>query len=117
MRGVSTWTQVQQSMARGDPLLGLLLALFGLVALGAAMLAIANATGGRALVQSQDLATLKTLGFSPAQIMGVVVAEHAALGLAGAAAGAVAARELTLPLLQGLPVTSCPPSRRSRRPG
>src|ERR1017187_7614632 len=37
---VTTWQQVEQSMARRDPLLGLLLALFGLVALGAAVLAI-----------------------------------------------------------------------------
>jgi putative ABC transport system permease protein len=108
VRDVSTWTQVEQSMARGDPLLGLLLALFGLVALGAAVLVIASATGGRVLVQLQDLATLKTLGFTPAQIMGVVVAEHAALGLAGTAAGAVAARELTIPLLQGLPISVLP---------
>ncbi len=40
-------------MARRDPLLGLLLALFGLVALGAAILAIMNATGGRVLLQLQ----------------------------------------------------------------
>lgn len=106
--GVSTWTEVEQSMSRGDPLLGLLLALFGLVALGAAILAIASATGGRVLVQLQDLATLKTLGFTPAQVMGVVLAEHAALGLAGTAAGLVAARELTIPLLRGLPAGVLP---------
>jgi putative ABC transport system permease protein len=100
---VSTWTEVEQSMARGDPLLGLLLALFGLIALGAAVLAIANATGGRVLVQIQDLATLKTLGFTPAQVMGVVVAEQTAIGLAATAIGLAAARELTIPLLRGLP--------------
>jgi putative ABC transport system permease protein len=105
---VSTWTEVEQSMSRGDPLLGLLLALFGLVALGAAVLAIASATGGKVLVQLQDLATLKTLGFTPAQVMGVVLAEHAGLGLAGAAVGLVAARELTIPLLQGLPAGVLP---------
>ena len=106
--GVTTWMQVQQSMSRGDPLLGLLLALFGLVALGAAVLAIASATGGRVLVQLQDLATLKTLGFTPAQVMGVVLAEHAALGAAGTAAGLLAARALTIPLLQGLPAGVLP---------
>lgn len=105
---VSTWTEVEQSMARGDPLLGLLLALFGLVALGAAVLAIASATGGRVLVQLQDLATLKTLGFTPAQVMGVVLAEHAVLGMAGVAAGLAAAKELTIPLLQGLPAGVLP---------
>ena len=68
-------------MARRDPLLGLLLALFGLVALGAAMLAIINATGGRVLVQRADLGMLQTLGFTPGQVMMMLVAEHAALGV------------------------------------
>jgi putative ABC transport system permease protein len=108
VRSVTTWNQVEQSMARGDPLAGLLLALFGLVALGAAVIAIANATGGRILVQLQELATLKTLGFSPAQVMGVVLAEQAALGLAGIAVGLVAARILAGPLLQGLPASVLP---------
>jgi putative ABC transport system permease protein len=95
---VTTWRDVQQSMRGSDPLLGLLLAIFGMVALGGAVLAIGNAAGGRVLVQLQDLAMLKTLGFTPRQIMAMLLAEHAGLGLAGAAAGAVAARLLTVPL-------------------
>jgi putative ABC transport system permease protein len=106
--GVTTWTEVEQSMARGDPLLGLLLALFGLIALGAAVLAIANATGGRVLVQLQELATMKTLGFTPGQVMGVVVAQQAAIGMAGTAIGLVAARAATIPLLHGLPAGVLP---------
>jgi putative ABC transport system permease protein len=105
---VTTWTQVEQSMARGDPLAGLLLALFGLVALGAAVIAIANATGARVLVQLEDLATLKMLGFSPAQVISVVLAENAALGAAGTAAGLVTARLLAGPLLQGIPPSVVP---------
>jgi putative ABC transport system permease protein len=105
---VSTSTQVEQSMARGDPLLGLLLALFGLIALGGAVLAIANAAAGRVLVQLQELATLKTLGFTPRQVMSMVVAEQAAIGVAGTAIGLAAARELTIPLLQGLPAGVLP---------
>jgi putative ABC transport system permease protein len=97
---VSTWQQVKQSMARRNPLLGLLLALFGLVALGAAMLAIINATGGRVLVQRADLGMLQTLGFTPGQVMTMLVAEHAALGVAGAVIGAVIA-PLAAPALLG----------------
>jgi putative ABC transport system permease protein len=100
---VSTWQQVEQSMARRDPLLGLLLALFGLVALGAAVLAIVNAAGGRVLIQLQDLAMLKTLGFTPGQITGVIVAEHAALGLAGIVVGLAAAHGLAIAALGHLP--------------
>jgi putative ABC transport system permease protein len=103
---VSTWQQVKQSMARRDPLLGLVLALFGLVALGAAVLAIINATGGRVLVQRADLGMLQTLGFTPGQVMTMLVAEHAALGVAGLAAGLVAARLLAPGLLGAVPGVS-----------
>jgi putative ABC transport system permease protein len=105
---VSTWEQVEQSMARGDPLLGLLLALFGLGALGGAVLVIATTTGGRVLAQLEDLATLKTLGFTPAQITAMVVAEHAVVGLVGAGLGVAAAWELTFPLLRGIAATVVP---------
>ncbi|HZC42484.1 MAG TPA: FtsX-like permease family protein [Streptosporangiaceae bacterium] len=101
---VSTWRDVEQSMARGDPLLGLLLAVFGLVALGAALLAIGNAAGGRVLIMLQDVAMLKTLGFTPRQVVGTLLAEHAVLGLAGVTAGLTAGRLLMLPLLHGLPI-------------
>ncbi len=47
----STWQQVKDSMANNDRLLGLLLALFGIIALLAAPCAIANVTAGRVLVQ------------------------------------------------------------------
>jgi putative ABC transport system permease protein len=97
---VSTWQAVKQSMARRNPLLGLLLALFGLVALGAAMLAIINATGGRVLVQRADLGMLQTLGFTPGQVVFMLVTEHAVLGVAGAVIGAVIA-PLAAPALLG----------------
>jgi len=97
---VSTWQQVQQSMSRRDPLLGLLLALFGLMALGAAVLAIVNVTSGRVLLQNADLGMLKTLGFTPVQVMGMMTAEHAIFTGAGILVGLAAARLLT-PLLLG----------------
>jgi len=103
---VSTWQQVQQSMARRDPLLGLLLALFGLMALGAAVLAIVNVTSGRVLLQTADLGMLKTLGFTPVQVMTMLTAEHALLAGCGIAAGLLAARLLMPALLGGVPGVS-----------
>jgi putative ABC transport system permease protein len=97
---VSTWNDVKRSVDGGNPLLGLLLALFGIVALGGALLAIGNAAGGRVLVQVQDLAMLKALGFTPGQVVGMVAAEHAMLGVAGEAAGIAVARIVTLLLMQ-----------------
>lgn len=102
--GAVTWRQVEQSMNGSDPLLGLLLALFGLVALGGALLAIGNAAGGRVLTQVQDLAMLKTLGFTPRQLVGTLIAEHAGLAVVGAGAGVLAARLLTVMLSRKLPV-------------
>lgn len=96
--GVSTWQDAERAGDGGNPLLGLLLALFGVVALGGALLAIGNAAGGRVLVQVQDLSMLKALGFTPGQVVGMVVAEHAALGAAGEAIGVVVARMTTVPL-------------------
>jgi putative ABC transport system permease protein len=106
VQDTSTWQQAKQSMARRDPLLGLLLALFGLVALGAAVLAIINATSGRVLVQRADLGMLQTIGFTPGQVMMMLVAEHAVLGLGGLAAGLAAGRLLAPWLLGVVPGVS-----------
>jgi putative ABC transport system permease protein len=106
VQDVSTWQQVKRSMAGRDPLLGLVLALFGLVALGAATLAIINASSGRVLVQQADLGMLQALGFTPGQVMTMLVAEHAALGLAGLIVGVALAPLLAPRLLGAVPGVS-----------
>src|SRR3984957_16313195 len=93
----STWQQVRDSMASNDRLLGLLLALFGIIALVAAPCAIANVTAGRVLVQRQDIAVLKALGFTPGQVVRMLLAEQTLLGAAGAGLGLIAARVITSP--------------------
>jgi putative ABC transport system permease protein len=93
----STWQQVKDSMASNDRLLGLLLALFGIIALAAAPCAIANVTAGRVLVQRQDIAMLKALGFTPGQVVRMLLAEQTLLGAAGAALGLIAAWIITSP--------------------
>lgn len=97
------WQQVEQSVDGSNPLLGLLLGLFGVVALGGAVLAIGSAAGGRVLVQLQDLAMLKALGFTPGQLVTMVVAEHAALGLAGEVIGLGVAQLSTHVLMRQAP--------------
>jgi putative ABC transport system permease protein len=108
----STWQQVQDSMASNDRLLGLLLALFGVIALVAAPCAIANVTAGRVLVQRQDIAMLKALGFTPGQVVRMLVAEQTLLGAVGAGLGLVAARVMTSPEFvrppDGTPVSLAP---------
>src|ERR1700761_5708485 len=93
----TTWQQVKQSMASDDRLLGLLLALFGLIALVAAPCAIANVTAGRVLVQRQDIAMLKALGFTPGQVVRMLLSEQTLLGAVGAGLGLLIARVATSP--------------------
>ncbi len=97
---VSTWREVRTAMEGDDRLLGLLLALFGLVGLLAAAFAVAGAAGGRVLGQLRDIAMLKALGFTPRQVIGMYVAEHSVLAAAGITLGTAAA-ELFGPLLPG----------------
>jgi len=108
----STWQQVQDSMASNDRLLGLLLALFGIIALVAAPCAIANVTAGRVLMQRQDIAMLKALGFTPGQVVRMLLAEQTLLGAAGAVLGLAAARIITSPEFvrppDGTPVSLAP---------
>ncbi|MEU7691731.1 FtsX-like permease family protein [Microbispora hainanensis] len=92
---VTTWREVRASMELDNRLLGLLLALFGVAGLVAAALALANAAGGRVLMQLRDIATLKSLGFTRGQVVRMLVIEHGTLGLLGIAAGALVARLIT----------------------
>jgi len=93
----STSAQVENSMASDTRLLGLLLGLFGIIALGAAPCAIANVTAGRVLMHRQDIAMLKALGFTPGQVVRMLVAEQTVLGVVGALCGVAMARVVTSP--------------------
>ena len=92
---VTTWQQVDTSMASNDRLLGLLLALFGIIALIAALYAIANVTAARVLVQRRDIAMLGALGFTPGQVLRALLAEQTALGVAATAVGLAGAWAVT----------------------
>jgi putative ABC transport system permease protein len=109
---VTTRQQVMDSMASDDRLLGELLALFGIIALVAAPCAIANVTSGRVLMQRRDLAMLKALGFTPGQVVRMLLAEQFSLGLAGTALGLATAQIATLPTFvhpaAGIGVTLAP---------
>ena len=108
----TTRQQVMNSMASDDRLLGELLALFGVIALIAAPCAIANVTSGRVLMQRRDIAMLKALGFTPGQVVRMLLAEQTALGVAGTALGLAAARLATSPAFvhppAGIGVTLAP---------
>jgi putative ABC transport system permease protein len=94
---ITTKQQVMDSMASDARLLGELLALFGIIALVAAPCAIANVTTGRVLMQRRDIAMLKAIGFTPGQVVRMLLAEQTALGVAGTALGLAAAWIATSP--------------------
>jgi putative ABC transport system permease protein len=108
----TTAQQVEDSMASDDRLLGLLLGLFGIIALVAAPCAIANVTAGRLLMYRQDLAMLKALGFTPGQVVRMLLAEQTGLGVLGAVLGVALARVITSPQFihppDGTPVDLAP---------
>ncbi|MDH2428094.1 FtsX-like permease family protein [Sphaerisporangium sp. TRM90804] len=108
---VSTWHEVRASMELDNRLLGVLLGLFGAAGLVAAVLAIANATGGRILSQRRDIATLKSLGFTRRQVVRMLVVEHGSLGLLGIALGVLCGRLITVYALAEtvvVPLSSAP---------
>ncbi|MZE78692.1 FtsX-like permease family protein, partial [Streptomyces sp. SID5475] len=97
---VSTWKQARAEAVGGDRLLGLLLGAFGIGALLAAAMAVAGAVGTRVHGHLRDISVLKAIGFTPAQLVRMFLAEHLALALAGVAAGALLT-ELLGPHLPG----------------
>ncbi|WP_084960885.1 FtsX-like permease family protein [Thermoactinospora rubra] len=96
LQRVHTWREVRAAMELDNRLLGTLLALFGVVGLVAAALALANAAGGRVLGQLRDLATLKSLGFTRRQVALLLIVEHGALGLLGIGLGTVGGLGVTM---------------------
>ncbi|MCW2939246.1 MAG: ABC-type transport system involved in lipoprotein release permease component-like protein [Actinomycetia bacterium] len=99
---ISKWREVRAAMEVDDRLLGLFLALFGIVGLISAALAIGNTTGGWVLSQIQDIAVLKILGFTPRQVLRTLLLEQGVLGLAGIVTGIGVARLLTGPWVSAL---------------
>lgn len=88
---VTHWQQARTD-AHGDTrLLGQVLGLFGLGALAAAALAVFGAISTRVRGHLRDLSILKAIGFTPGQVVRILLAQH----LAYAVLGAVLATVLT----------------------
>ncbi|WP_149182131.1 ABC transporter permease [Streptomyces sp. TRM49041] len=97
---VSTWQQAQGEAEGGSRLLGLLLGVFGLGALLAAVLAVTGAISTRIRGHLRDISVLKAIGFTPAQLVRMYLGEHLLLALVGVVCGTLAI-ELLGPLLPG----------------
>ncbi|GGO82747.1 ABC transporter permease [Wenjunlia tyrosinilytica] len=91
---VSTWQQARSDAEGDNRLLGLLLGLFGLGALLAATVAVTGAISTRVRGHLRDISVLKAIGFTPAQVVRMFLAEHIAFALLGVAIGAVVTETL-----------------------
>ncbi|MEE1942671.1 FtsX-like permease family protein [Streptomyces sp. TRM 70361] len=97
---VTRWQQARADAESDNRLLGLLLGLFGLGALLAAALAVSAAVSARVRGQLRDIAVLKAVGFTPAQVVRAFLVQHLGFALLGVACGA-AVTELLGPYVPG----------------
>jgi putative ABC transport system permease protein len=70
--------------------------LFGIVAVGAAAMILANLIGGAVLGQYREIGVLKALGFSGGQVLLLFVGQTLVLGLVGGVAGIAGGHLLTV---------------------
>ncbi|MCZ7433160.1 ABC transporter permease [Streptomyces sp. WMMC1477] len=87
---VTKWQQARAEAEGGDRLLGLLLAVFGLGALLAAGLAAYGAINARVRGQLRDIAVVKAVGFTPAQVVSAFLLQHLTYAVVGVATGTAA---------------------------
>ncbi|MCF3133495.1 ABC transporter permease [Streptomyces olivochromogenes] len=85
---VSTWQQARGEAQGDNRLLGQILGLFGLGALLAAGFAVHGAIATRIRGHLRDISVLKTIGFTPAQVVRIFLLQHVAYALLGAVAAA-----------------------------
>ena len=72
---------------------------FGLIGLMMSVLIVANVVSGAVVAGTQRIGVLKSIGFSPAQVVAVYVLQVAVPALLGCVAGAAAGNLLAVPLL------------------
>jgi putative ABC transport system permease protein len=72
---------------------------FGLIGLVMSVLIVANVVSGAVVAGTQRIGVLKSIGFSPAQVVAVYVLQVAVPALLGCAAGVAAGNLLAVPLL------------------
>jgi len=72
---------------------------FGLIGLVMSVLIVANVVSGAVVAGTQRIGVLKSIGFSPAQVVAAYVLQMAVPALIGCAAGVVVGNMLAVPLL------------------
>jgi putative ABC transport system permease protein len=81
------WLSYRGDFGADSRLTAILLLTFGVVGLVAAGVIVANLVIGQVLAQQRDLGILKTVGFTPLQLVRTLLLEYLLLGLLGALVG------------------------------
>ncbi|HEY7465971.1 MAG TPA: FtsX-like permease family protein [Dehalococcoidia bacterium] len=84
---LSRWQDVRENVKQANQFDVIFLNVFGVFSLLAAGLIVANAVGGQVLSQIRDIGILKTIGFTPRQVMASLLAQNLSLALAASFAG------------------------------
>jgi putative ABC transport system permease protein len=86
--GYDTWQKVRDEVAFWNELNSIFLGMFSIFALVASGLIVANLISARVLAQYRDIGLLKAVGFTPGQVTRTFLAQHLAVTLLAALAGA-----------------------------
>jgi putative ABC transport system permease protein len=100
--GWEDWLTYRNDFGSASRVSATLLLAFGIVSLMAAGIIIANLVLGQVLAQQRDLGILKAIGFTPLQLVRVLVVEYLLLGLVGGALGLALVALASPPLLDQL---------------
>jgi len=97
--GTQSWLTVKlQATGSIAPWVPFIVA-FGLIGLVMSVLVVANVVSGAVVAGTRRIGVLKSIGFSPAQVVACYVIQVAAPALLGCVAGVVAGNLLSVPLL------------------
>ncbi|MFJ3904009.1 ABC transporter permease [Streptomyces sp. NPDC090025] len=87
---VTNWREARASAGGDDRLLGQMFAAFGLAALFAAAVAVSGAVRAQVRGQLRDIAVLRAVGFTPAQVISGFLVQHLGFATLGAGLGTLA---------------------------
>lgn len=102
LREASNWL-LKQDFYRQDRLFNVVpVLLFGIVAVAAVAMILANIIGGAVLGQFREIAVLKSLGFTGGQVLLLYMSQTVVLGLLGGGLGVVGGHLLTVAAMRPL---------------
>ena len=98
--GFSSWLSARQQATGTSAILAPFVEAFALIGLFMSVLIVANVVTGAVVASYRRIGVLKSIGFSPAQVVGAYVARVGVPAIAGCLIGVVAGDLLAIPVLR-----------------